>query len=349
MESPVRKLQKRNDYNRHKLLRKIKRRRKAAAEQQAHAAEKALKKKLRITPLKFESGKNPKDINITYVDNPTYNEELGLFKDDNGRVVGDSIVLPELEVTPQLSRANEFRDQRKRFHYEQPLETVSPEFEALTMFPLFKVPIKQGFKKLANQANKLHVGDYYLKPQYDNFSYIRQVGDDAVEDMLRTGQMRTSDAIFDEEYERLVQEVGEEEAEKIMFPSITDLNSITANNGVTIRSKTFNRNMFFTGRPFYGPKRTNYIITQPRPITKQKDLTKKGLEWFEDGHKGHTRVAKRIAVENGVDPNVAPGRIVDPMWNGDTNIIPLSEFGQFDLYRPVSKFNFPFYRRIRFE
>ena len=84
MESPVRKLQKRNDYNRHKLLRKIKRRRKAAAEQQAHAAEKALKKKLRITPPKFEGGKNSKDIDITYVDNPTYNEELGLFKDDNG-------------------------------------------------------------------------------------------------------------------------------------------------------------------------------------------------------------------------------------------------------------------------
>lgn len=98
MESPVRKMQKRNDYNRHKLLRKIKRRRKAAAEQQAHAAEKALRKKLRVTPPKFEGGKNTKDIDITYVNNPTYNEELGLFKDDNGRVVGDSIVLPELNV-----------------------------------------------------------------------------------------------------------------------------------------------------------------------------------------------------------------------------------------------------------
>lgn len=59
MESPVRKMQKRNDYNRHKLLRKIKRRRKAAAEQQAHAAEKALKKKLRVTPPKYRFGKNP--------------------------------------------------------------------------------------------------------------------------------------------------------------------------------------------------------------------------------------------------------------------------------------------------
>lgn len=58
MESPVRKMQKRNDYNRHKLLRKIKRRRKAAAEQQAHAAEKALRKKLRVTPPKYDDGKD---------------------------------------------------------------------------------------------------------------------------------------------------------------------------------------------------------------------------------------------------------------------------------------------------
>lgn len=48
MESPVRKMQKRNDYNRHKLLRKIKRQRKARAEQEKHAAEKELKKRLKL-------------------------------------------------------------------------------------------------------------------------------------------------------------------------------------------------------------------------------------------------------------------------------------------------------------
>lgn len=55
MESPVRKMQKKNDYNRHKLLRKIKRRRKAAAEQQSKAAEKELRKKLKMP--KFDDGK----------------------------------------------------------------------------------------------------------------------------------------------------------------------------------------------------------------------------------------------------------------------------------------------------
>ena len=59
MESPKRKMQKKNDYQRHKLFRKIKRRRKAQAEAEQHMAEKQLRKKLKIP--KFGSGK---DINI---------------------------------------------------------------------------------------------------------------------------------------------------------------------------------------------------------------------------------------------------------------------------------------------
>lgn len=47
MDSPIRKMQKRNDYNRHKLLRKIKRQRKARVEQEKKAAEKQLRKKLK--------------------------------------------------------------------------------------------------------------------------------------------------------------------------------------------------------------------------------------------------------------------------------------------------------------
>lgn len=59
MESPKRKLQKKNDYQRHKLFRKIKRRRKAQAEADQQVAMKQLRKKLKIP--KFGSGK---DINI---------------------------------------------------------------------------------------------------------------------------------------------------------------------------------------------------------------------------------------------------------------------------------------------
>lgn len=48
MESPKRKMQKKNDYQRHKLFRKIKRRRKAQAEAEQHIAEKQLRRKLKL-------------------------------------------------------------------------------------------------------------------------------------------------------------------------------------------------------------------------------------------------------------------------------------------------------------
>lgn len=47
IESPKRKMQKKNDYQRHKLFRKIKRRRKAYAEAEQHIAETQFKKKLK--------------------------------------------------------------------------------------------------------------------------------------------------------------------------------------------------------------------------------------------------------------------------------------------------------------
>lgn len=55
MESPKRKMQKRNDYQRHKLFRKIKRRRKAQSEAEQQVAMKQLRKKLKLP--KFENGK----------------------------------------------------------------------------------------------------------------------------------------------------------------------------------------------------------------------------------------------------------------------------------------------------
>lgn len=47
MESPKRKMQKRNDYQRNKLFRKIKRRRKAQAKSEQQVAEKYLMRKLK--------------------------------------------------------------------------------------------------------------------------------------------------------------------------------------------------------------------------------------------------------------------------------------------------------------
>lgn len=70
MESPKRKMQKKNDYQRHKLFRKIKRRRKAQAEAEQQIAEKQLRKKLRLP--KFNTGD---DARMVYL-----RENVGIVK-----------------------------------------------------------------------------------------------------------------------------------------------------------------------------------------------------------------------------------------------------------------------------
>lgn len=72
MESPKRKLQKKNDYQRHKLFRKIKRRRKAQAEADQQVAMKQLRKKLKLP--KFDRGEDELS---------TYKKQVEMFNDAN--------------------------------------------------------------------------------------------------------------------------------------------------------------------------------------------------------------------------------------------------------------------------
>lgn len=72
MESPKRKMQKKNDYQRHKLFRKIKRRRKAQAKADQHIAEKQLRKKLKLP--KFDRGEDELSI---------YKKQVEMFNDAN--------------------------------------------------------------------------------------------------------------------------------------------------------------------------------------------------------------------------------------------------------------------------
>lgn len=72
MESPKRKMQKKNDYQRHKLFRKIKRRGKAQAEAEQHIAEKQLRKKLKLP--KFDRGEDELS---------TYKKQVEMFNDAN--------------------------------------------------------------------------------------------------------------------------------------------------------------------------------------------------------------------------------------------------------------------------
>lgn len=77
MESPKRKMQKKNDYQRHKLFRKIKRRRKAQAEAEQQIAVKQLRKKLKLP--KFGDGKEK--VNL---DNAHFDKEGNLVDNTTG-------------------------------------------------------------------------------------------------------------------------------------------------------------------------------------------------------------------------------------------------------------------------
>lgn len=92
MESPKRKMQKKNDYQRHKLFRKIKRRRKAQAEAEQHIAEKQLRRKLKLP--KFDRGEDGLS---------TYKKQVEMFNDANSdpRLPGRLVDRNRVTVNPE--------------------------------------------------------------------------------------------------------------------------------------------------------------------------------------------------------------------------------------------------------
>lgn len=92
MENPKRKMQKKNDYQRHKLFRKIKRRRKAQAEADQHIAEKQLRKKLKLP--KFDRGEDELSI---------YKKQVEMFNDANSdpTLPGRLVDINRVTVNPE--------------------------------------------------------------------------------------------------------------------------------------------------------------------------------------------------------------------------------------------------------
>ena len=88
MESPKRKMQKKNDYQRHKLFRKIKRRRKAQAEAEQQIAQKYLRKKLKLP--KFDRGEDELS---------TYKKQVEMFNDANSDPTLPGILVDRNRVT----------------------------------------------------------------------------------------------------------------------------------------------------------------------------------------------------------------------------------------------------------
>ena len=107
MESTKRKMQKKNDYQRHKLFRKIKRRRKAQAESEQQIAEKQLKKKLKLP--KFGDGKEK--VNL---DNAHFDKEGNLVDNTTGvkytPTSNDVVITPNTKYfyDPHASAGNYF-------------------------------------------------------------------------------------------------------------------------------------------------------------------------------------------------------------------------------------------------
>lgn len=94
MESPKRKMQKRNDYQRHKLFRKIKRRRKAQAEADQHIAEKQLRKKLKLP--KFGGGKGIKSETGAPLE---VKDGMLYYKETGEPFYNAGLLLPETELS----------------------------------------------------------------------------------------------------------------------------------------------------------------------------------------------------------------------------------------------------------
>ena len=242
------------------------------------------------------------------------------------------------------------------YHWYTPLDlapSISMGFKAVKNTNKTIENTKTAVNEIKKYISNPHIGNYYTKPEYNNLSYIRQVKDNAVNDMLKTGKMRSSHVATknDELYDEANILLGKAED--------ADLSKLTFYNGISKKPsklpslliKQFEDQMFYTGRPFYGNKRKyNYIIKNPSEITDESKLTNKGLEWIESTHKKHSSDARALAIKQGIDPNKAPGRIVVPLYNGSKNEIPVNEFGPFELYRPVKVGNIdlPFYKRTQF-
>lgn len=101
MESPKRKMQKKNDYQRHKLFRKIKRRRKAQAKADQQVAMKQLRKKLKLP--KFGDGKDIKSETGAPLE---VKDGMLYYKETREPFYSAGLLLPEVEIIGDKSKVN---------------------------------------------------------------------------------------------------------------------------------------------------------------------------------------------------------------------------------------------------
>lgn len=143
MDSPIRKQQKRNDYLRHKLFRKINRRKKAEKEQALKAPEKELKRRLKRP--RYDDGKEE----LIELPEVRVDEEGNVVADDGrrGTIRLENVVIkPDHNVRDAVDRYFDKLSRRsERAWYTNPitgesympkggpLESVYPEFDLITL------------------------------------------------------------------------------------------------------------------------------------------------------------------------------------------------------------------------
>ena len=157
MESPKRKLQRRNDYQRHKLFRKIKRKKKAAREQEQNIAEKELRKKLKLP--KFNDA------------NKTRNTEAETYDPANRVQIGD---VPE-DIISYVPKSRIQFTNDGRFVYPNGAEVSIPLNEVIVsqMMPRDPGEIRQG--KEPSTFYKLMHSNPYTEREYEDWRNNRSV------------------------------------------------------------------------------------------------------------------------------------------------------------------------------
>ncbi len=136
MESPKRKMQKKNDYQRHKLFRKIKRRRKAQAEAEQQIAEKQLRKKLKLP--KFGDGKTRE----VYTSDIHFNNNDAAGGIDRYGKEFDYVQLPETVITSR--KIPTFKDIEKQIGRKITQDEID---KVISVDPQIPILVSQSIEK----------------------------------------------------------------------------------------------------------------------------------------------------------------------------------------------------------
>ena len=153
MESPKRKMQKKNDYQRHKLFRKIKRRRKAQSEAEQQIAEKQLRKKLKLP--KFGNGKRRE----VYTSDIHFNEDNSAGGVDRYGNKFDFIELPETVVAAR--KIPTFKDIEKQIGRKITQDEID---KVIAVDPQIPIEVAQTMEKgmyspsITNELTNIIVG-----------------------------------------------------------------------------------------------------------------------------------------------------------------------------------------------